>query len=73
MTKDFSIKVGSEEAEILWEALQERIVSFDKVATQLMKKKLVDAAGPVYTEIKRLQAMQRGLRKEVVLPIEKQN
>lgn len=51
------ITITDEQAQILREALQERCMELDKIATGLMKKHLPAAATPVYEEIKRLQKM----------------
>lgn len=63
--------INKEQVEMLLEHIQNRCVDLEKVASNLMKKKLVDAATPVYAEIKRLQKMQTGLKAPAPEEIEK--
>lgn len=48
------IIITKAQAFILAEAIQGKVDDLSKIATQLMKKGLTDAAAPVYTEIKKL-------------------
>lgn len=63
-----TITINDEQAQILYNALQDRCVELEKIASGLMKKKLPDAASPIYDEIKRLQKMQKhvGGKPEVI-------
>lgn len=59
------ILITGEHALILIEALQHKVDELSKIATQLMKKNLQDAAGPVYAEIKRINESVSELEKGV--------
>lgn len=59
MSPTHEITINDEQAQILYNALQDRCLELEKIASGLMKKKLPDAASPIYDEIKRLQKMQK--------------
>lgn len=58
-SKNHQITINDEQANILYAALQDRCVELERIASGLMKNRLPDAAGPIYSEIKRLQKMQK--------------
>lgn len=64
-TTDVTITVSKKGAEILYQAVQDRVVDLEKVGSSLLKQKLGDAAQVIFTNIKDLQKIQAKLRGDV--------
>lgn len=62
--KNVTITVTVKDAEILVQAIQDRIVDLEKVGSSLLKQKLGDAAKVVFDNIKNLQSIQAKLQSD---------
>lgn len=64
MAKEFSIKLSGKEAELMLEAIDHRKAFLDDTASGLLKKKLGDAAKPLFDAIGVMTAFADRVRTE---------